>query len=81
MKAFPNMNANISTIAVAELSSSDLPDAIKHQAGQGAGIVHFKTDGELTHVVIRADVYRHLVGPPLDLSMPGGEDIELPLPR
>jgi hypothetical protein len=31
--------------------------------------------------VIRADVYRRLVGPPLDLSTPGGEEIDLPLPR
>jgi len=71
----------MSDMAVAQLPSSDLPDNIKAEAEKGAGIVEFKADGELTHVVIRADVYRRLVGPPLDLSMPGGEDIDLPLPR
>lgn len=58
-----------------------MPDKIKDKAEKGAGIVEFKADGKLTHVVIRADVYRRLVGPPLDLSIPGSEDIDLPLPR
>lgn len=74
------MNVKV-TNAITELSSSDLPDEIKDKAKQGVGIVQFKDNGELTHVVIRADVYRRLVGPPLDLSMPGDEDIDLPLPR
>lgn len=76
-----NVNMKVTSTAVTELSSSELPDKIKDKAEQGAGIVQFKTNGELTHVVMRADVYRYLVGPPLDLSMPGDEDIDLPLPR
>jgi hypothetical protein len=66
-------------MTITKVSSADLPDNIKHKAEEGAGIVEVLDDGTLTHVVIRADAYRRLIGPPLALGMPGAEDIDLPL--
>jgi hypothetical protein len=51
----------------APLSASRAPpvtlgDEIKQKAAEGAGIVEVMEDGKCTHVVIRDDVYRLLIG-------------------
>jgi hypothetical protein len=71
----------MSEMSIARASSAALPEDIKHKAEEGAGIVELMDGGKLTHVVVRADVYRALIGQPLNLGMPGGEDIDLPLPE
>jgi len=50
---------------------------------EGLGIVEVMDHDRRTHVVLRDDVYRRLIGPALSesLAMPDGADIELPLPE
>ena len=71
----------MNTIAISRVSSAALADEIKHKADEGVGIVEVIDHDRRTHVVIRDDVYRRLIGPSLSesLAMPGGEDIDLPL--
>jgi hypothetical protein len=70
----------MSTMTVTQVSSAALPGEIKHKADEGLGIVEVVDHGKRTHVVIREDVYRRLIGPSLSES-PDGEDVELPLPE
>jgi len=74
---------NMNTITISRVSSTALADEIKHKADEGVGIVEVMDHDRRTHVVIRDDVYRRLIGPSLSesLAMPGGEDIDLPLPE
>jgi hypothetical protein len=69
--------------AVTQVSSSALPDEIKRKTGEGAGIVEvMDPGGTRTHVVIRDDVYRRLLGPTLrEMVPPIGDDIEFDPPR
>jgi hypothetical protein len=69
--------------AVTQVSSSVLPDEIKRKTGEGAGIVEvMDPGGTRTHVVIRDDVYRRLLGPTLrEMVPPIGDDIEFDPPR
>jgi hypothetical protein len=69
--------------AVTQVSSSVLPDEIKRKTGEGAGIVEvMDPGGTRTHVVIRDDVYRRLLGPTLrEMVPPIGDDIEFHPPR
>jgi hypothetical protein len=73
----------MTTMTVTQVSSAALTEEIKHKADEGLGIVEVLDNGKRTHVVIRDDVYRRLIGPSLSesLAMPGGDDIELPLPE
>jgi len=70
-------------MTVTQVSSAALAEEIKHKADEGIGIVEVMDDGKRTHVVLRDDIYRRLAGPSLSesLAMPGGDDIELPLPE
>ena len=80
---FTDHEMSMNTMTVTQVSSGDLPPEIKHKADEGLGIVEVMDHGRRTHVLLRDDVYRRLIGPSLSesLAMPSGDDIELPLPE
>lgn len=73
----------MNAIAVTQVSTATLPDEIKRKTGEGAGIVEVVDQGGTrTHVVLRYDVYRRLLGPTLrEMVPPAGDDIEFDPPR
>lgn len=68
--------------AVTRVSTSSLPEEIRRKTAEGAGIVEVvDAGGTRTHVVIRDDVYRRLLGPSLRETVPPiGDDIEFEPP-
>jgi hypothetical protein len=66
-------------MTVGQVSSTALADEIKHKADEGVGIVEVMDQGgKRTHVVLRDDVYRRLLGPTLleMVACPESDDIE-----
>jgi hypothetical protein len=69
----------MNTMTVTRVSSATLAEEIKHKADEGAGIVEVMDQaGKRTHVVLRDDVYRRLLGPTLleMVAHPESADIE-----
>jgi hypothetical protein len=69
----------MNTMAVGRVSSAALADEIRHKADEGLGIVEVMDQGgKRTHVVLRDDVYRRLLGPTLleMVACPESDDIE-----
>jgi hypothetical protein len=70
---------DMNMMTVTRVSSATPADEIKHKADEGAGIVEVTDQaGKHTHVVLRDDVYRRLLGPTLRemVAHPEGADIE-----
>jgi hypothetical protein len=73
----------MNSMTVTQVPSAALADEIKHKADEGPGIVEvMNQEGKRTHVVLRDDVYRRLLGPTLrEMVPPIGDDIEFDPPR
>ena len=74
----------MNTMTATQVSSAALADEIKHKADEGVGIVEVMDHGgKRTHVVLRDDVYRRLLGPTLleMVAHPESNDVEFEPPR